>query len=195
MDGGKEGLEAYRQLTSKLLNLTVLDPSQYPRLVYLKEGSWDVAVLGGLNGPSDPLLLTDGRYLRVSVTVFIDHEDDRGPFIKVRTSSFQYQVDRDAEQPIFRYDYLREPGPDPHPTAHLQVYGSPTEPEAFPTDTPLSRIHFPTGRVAIEAVIRCLVEQFGVPTREDARIWRAALTETEREFLKVAHTPRSGPAE
>lgn len=193
MDGGTPALIAYRDLTSKLLHLTVLDETQYPRLVYRSDSS-DRAVLGGPQGPTDPLLLTDGRFLRVAVSLFIDRDDDRGPYLKVSKSSFQYQDDAEGERPIFRYDYLREPGPDPHPTAHLQVYGDLHEEDVLPDGMPLSRVHFPTGRISIEAVIRCLVEQFGVPSREETHVWRAALTQTERVFLQVAHTPRSGPA-
>lgn len=193
MDGDTPALSAYRNLTSKLLHLTVLDPGQFPRLVY-RDDEPDHAVLGGPQGPVDPLLLNDGRYLRVAVSVFIDREDERRPYLKVSTSSFQYQLDVAGDRPVFRYDYLREPGDDPHPTAHLQVYGDLTQVDVLPEDMPLSRVHFPTGRISIEAVIRCLVEQFDVPTNEDTHVWRAALAESERAFLEVAHTPRSGPS-
>lgn len=186
-------MTAFRELTSVLLNLTVLDPSSHARLSYL-EGQHDQAVLGGPEGPTDPLLLTDGRYLRVSVAVFIDHDDERGAFLKVRESSLQYQADRDGRDWLFRYDYLREPGPDPHPTAHLQVHADLRTGQVLPPTTPLERVHFPTGRISMEAVIRLLIEEFGVPAREPTEVWRAALAESEQAFLGVAHVPRSGPS-
>jgi hypothetical protein len=185
-------MEAFRELTAVLLNLTVLDPSSHVRLSYL-EGRHDRAVLGGPQGPTDPLLLTDGRYLRVSISVFIDHDDERGPFLKVRESSLQYQADREGRDWVFRYDYLREPGPDPHPTAHLQVNADLRTVEVLPPGAPLARVHFPTGRISIEAVIRLLIEQFGVQAREPTEVWREVLAETEQAFLG-AHTPRSGPS-
>lgn len=184
---------AFRDLASLLLNLTVLDPTSHVRLAY-REGESDRAVLGGATGPTDPLRLTDGSFLRVSIAVFVDRDDDRGSsFMKVRESSFQHQLDEEGHEWTFRYDYLREPGPDPHPTAHLQVNGK-LPSDVLPAGMPLGRIHFPTGRVALEGIIRLLTEQFGVPAREPSDVWRAALAESERAFLEIAHVPHSGPA-
>jgi hypothetical protein len=45
----------------------------------------------------------------------------------------------------------------------------------------------------LEGVIRLLADQFAVPCARDAAVWRPVLTEAEREFLKIAHVPLTGP--
>lgn len=191
--GGGDALGAFEELQRLLLNLTVLDPSSFVRLTY-----GDVpgkAALGGPAGPKDAVLLGGGSFLRISVSVFLDDTDERGPLLKVSHSSHQYQLDARGDRWVFRYDYLREPGVDPHPRAHFQVNGHLREPEALPDDLPLNRVHFAVGRVSIEAIIRVLVEQFKVPTREPAAVWRPVLAESEQRFLEVARIPTSGPPE
>jgi hypothetical protein len=49
---------------------------------------------------------------------------------------------------------------EPHPASHLQIRANLTEDCCLPAGTPLERIHFPTGRTTIEAVIRLLAEPF-----------------------------------
>jgi hypothetical protein len=57
----------------------------------------------------------------------------------------------------------------------------------------MERIHFPTGRVSLEAIIRLLADQFNTPCREDPDLWRPVLAETERAFLEIANRPLAGP--
>jgi hypothetical protein len=57
----------------------------------------------------------------------------------------------------------------------------------------LERVHFPTGRISIEAVIRLLIEQFGLEARTRPETWRPVLAASEEEFLKIAHRDISGP--
>lgn len=104
-----------------------------------------------------------------------------GSRLKVKTSSFQYQLDPEGEKWVFRYDYLREP-PEPHPAAHLQIRGGLIE-ACLPDARALERVHFPTHRVSLEAVIRLLVEEFAVPTSEPRHVWRPVLAESESAFL------------
>lgn len=135
--------------------------------------------------------LKDGRYLRVSIV--LDREPHDGGYrLKVEQASYQYQSDEGGDGWVFRYDYRRQPT-DPHPATHLQVRGSLVE------DVPLhrgvlERVHFPTGRVPIEAVIRLLIEQFAVPTNTASEVWRRVLAESERLFEEIAHRPLSGPS-
>jgi hypothetical protein len=75
----------------------------------------------------------------------------------------------------------------------LQIRGSVTEATALPQGVPLERIHFPTQRLSLEAVIRLLVDQFGVPTAEPANVWRPVLAVSEAAFLGIAHRSLSGP--
>lgn len=143
-----------------------------------------------MGGPDDPVPLTDGRFLRFGIFLYLEHTQD-GPRVKVSSSSFQYQMDREGDHWIFRYDYLRD-APDVHPSTHLHIRGSLTE-SCLPSDCTLERVHFPTNRIALEAVIRMLVEQFEVPSNQSAEIWRPLLAETEQAFLAIAHRSISGP--
>jgi hypothetical protein len=70
---------------------------------------------------------------------------------------------------------------------HLHVRGVLLEPDVLAPDWPLERIHFPTDRESCEAVIRLLIEQFHVPSREAPRIWRPVLAATEEAFARIAH--------
>lgn len=146
------------------------------------------AVIGGPAGPKDPIALTDGRYLRLSLSLYLDDTPD-GTRMKVETSSYQYQQDIDGKKWVVRYDYIREAGTDPHPQAHVQLRGRLTDMRTGG----LSRIHFPTGRVPLEGIIRLLIEEFAVPPNQPPEIWRPVLAESEQAFLEIAHRPLSGP--
>jgi len=147
--------------------------------------------------PLAPLPLRDGRYLRVAINLFLADTAD-GRRLKVSTSSFQYQEGRDPDPGdswIFRYDYLREPPAGaPHSPMHLQVNADLRRREAMPDYMPLNRVHFPTSRVSIEAVIRLLAEEFHVECAERPEVWRRMLTESESLFKGIAHEFPSGPA-
>jgi hypothetical protein len=187
--GGLESADAFRNLTSHLLHLTILAPEGGVRLSYGPRGRTH-PVIGGWGGPDDPLPLTDGRFLRLTLQLYVGSPTE-GHRLKVESSSYQYQVDREGDRWVFRYDYLRSP-PDPHPAAHVQIRGDLTE-DCLPDNIPLQRIHFPTGRVSLEAIIRLLADQFNTPCREDPDLWRPVLAETERAFLEIANRPLAGP--
>lgn len=117
---------------------------------------------------------------------------DGGYRLKVRKSAFQYQEHRDDKASwIFRYDYLREP-PEREPGAHLQINGN-LERAVLPDGKPLGRVRFPTMRVSLEAIIRLLVEEFGVPCNESEDVWRPALESTEPSFFDIQHLPIWSP--
>lgn len=124
------------------------------------------------------------------MTLYLE-QTAHGPRVKVKISSFQYQADRNGDHWIFRYDYLRQPS-EPQPSAHLHVRGSLLEP-CLSSGSALEDIHFPTQRVSIEAVIRLLIEQFGVHPNKSVEIWRPVLAESEAAFLEIAHQSLSGP--
>jgi len=149
-----------------------------------------MVIEGGLSQEDDTVALRDGRFLRVFIILFREPHNG-GHRMKVEQAEYQYQLDREGKRWVFRYDYRRDPQ-DQHPATHLQVRGTLLEPvQAY--RGALERTHFPTGRVSIEAVIRLLVEQFGVlPAASE--VWRRVLTETERAFEAIAHRPLSGPA-
>jgi len=182
--GTAHSFQAFRDLVSLILNATVLTETSAVRLSY---GQSAEPVLGGRVKPIDPLRLTDGNYLRLTMTL-LREETPQGPRVKVRSSSFQYQLDQDGDHWIFRYDYLRNP-PEPHPASHLQIRGRLIE----AGDVQLDRVHFPTHRVSLEAVIRLLIEEFNVPARKSEDFWRAVLAESEAVFLGIAHLPTPSP--
>jgi hypothetical protein len=183
--GTEDSFEAYQELANLLFRLTVLRHDGGLRLSRRTEGR-DRPALGGWKGPTDPLPLTDGNLLRLSASLFIDETLD-GPRMKVRNSSYQYQLDNDGKDWVFRYDYLRTPK-QAEPPAHLQLHG-----KLVVGDRSLDRLRFPTGRVTLEAVIRLLAEQFAVPTNQPPEVWRPLLAASESLFLKIAHQPLSGP--
>ena len=188
LSGEPRGFGAFRELTDLLLRRTVLHPSGGVRET---EGPRaDTRIIGGWRGPLDPLPLTNGRYLRLSLTIFRE-STEHGYRIKVADSAYQYQADRDGTDWMFRYDFLRDP-PGPHPASHLQLNAALAE-GWLPDCVPLSRIHFPTDRISFEAVIRLLIDQFGVPTSESADVWRPLLAESESLFLGIRHRSLSGP--
>jgi len=135
--------------------------------------------------------LNDGRFLRFAMSLYLEPYG-RETRLKVEKSVIQYQIDEDGDRWIFRYDYLRH-ATEPHPGAHLQIRGALSESSVVPLRETLERVHFPTGRVSLEAIIRLLVEQFGLRTNEDPALWRPVLAASQEEFLRIAHQSVSGP--
>ena len=185
--GDSDSFAAFRDLASKLLHLTIADSSSYLQLIGGPTGSDELLLT---NGGEAPLLLNDGRFFRLSILLYRE-STDRGVRMRVSESSFQYQEDQDGECWIFRYDYLRRP-PEDIPGAHVQIRGSLLE-DCLPRGTPLERIHFPTMRVSLEAVIRLLAKEFTVRCNEDDAVWKPALDETERAFFDIQHLPVGSP--
>ena len=171
---------------SLLLGITVLAPGGGVRLFSASGERERKMVLGGWLSATDPLPLTDKRFLRLTMSLYREHVSD-GWRLKMEKSAIQYQVDAEGQQWMFRYDYLRYP-PDPHPAAHIQVRGKLTEP-VLPVGMPLERVHFLTMRVSLEAVIRLLADDFRVPCQTPADVWRPVLAESEAAFLAIAHRP------
>lgn len=184
-----ESFRSFRSLVQLLLGYTVLPVGV---AVGLSTGpKRDVYVVSG-HKPLTPLQLSDGRFLRLSISLALIQTKD-GPRVKVTTSNFQYQMDEEGDRWIFRYDYVRTP-PDPHPSAHLHVRGTLLEQCLDTPKQSLEDIHFPTERVSLEAVIRVLIEQFRVPTIHGPEIWRPVLAESEAAFMRIAHKNLSGPS-
>jgi len=185
---------AFRELLTLLLRITVLQKHHPgPRLWRAVDGSPDHWEIGGLATPLEPLPIRNGKFLRVAIDLFLDHGDR--DYLKVATSSFQYQVDQDPNTKawVFRYDYLRQPTPQAHPSAHLQINARPILDGVLPDRTPLDRIHFATRRVPLEGAIRVLADEFLVECAQPAEIWRPVLSEAERLFARIAHEPPLGP--
>ncbi len=147
-------------------------------------------IVEGVTADQSLVPLNDGRYLRISIVLYREPHEG-GHRLKVEQASYQYQLDEAGYNWVFRYDYRREPM-DEHPATHLQVRGRLLENVTMHHGL-LERVHFPTGRVSIEAVIRLLMEQFGMPPNYPPEMWRAILSESERSFEEIAHRHLSGP--
>jgi hypothetical protein len=172
----------------RVLAITVAHPGNNVSLIHLDQRSGRADLVSGKgNAPKQPLRLRRG-YL--SVLMSLDTTGDEG-YLRVLKSSFQYSTTGERADWVFRYDFLRSPDND-YPGAHLQVNGDLVEMAGRP-DRHLPDLHFPVGRVSLEGVVRLLVEQFDVPANETEDVWRPVLSLCEREFLKRAHQPLSGP--
>lgn len=148
-------------------------------------------ILGRAGGEGGLIPLRDGRWLKLIIVLFMDRDDKDK--LKVYRSTFQYQCDESDDRWIVRYEFTRIQI-DQHPTMHVHINGTLAEPSVLPESMPLGRIHFPTYRISIEAVIRMLIDQFGVQSREPAEVWRPLLTATETRFFEHARRNPSGPA-
>jgi hypothetical protein len=193
--GGEQAFEAYRELLNFIFRLTVMDASAGVRVHRLK-GDDVKRVIAPLQGPQMPLPLNGGAFLRFNINAFLG-DTAKAPgrlVLKIADEAFQYQLDDQGTEWIFRYEYQRDPAVNRHPPAHLHVKADLKRgPEVFGDDHPLDRVHFPTGRVSVPAIIRLLVEQFGVPCHEDPELWRPVLAQVESDFHEIAHQPLSGP--
>ncbi|MEU6904417.1 hypothetical protein ACWDZW_02720 [Streptomyces coeruleorubidus] len=109
----------------------------------------------------------------------------------VPRSSFQYQETEEDHSAIFRYDYLRAQK-DEHPRSHLNIHGH-LDYDFLGGRRPLEEVHFPTGRIPIEAVIRLLIVQFEVPAATLDDVWMPVLTTSEAAFREICEKPLSGP--
>jgi hypothetical protein len=188
MAGQNSALGAFRDLVDRLLRATVARQTAVVQLAEVETGSYVVSA------PVDrtAIPLNDGRFLRVTIALYFEHTSE-GRRLKVRSASYQYQEDLGGDCWMFRYDYLREPK-NPHPANHLQIRGKLIE-NCLPPHHPLERVHFPTMRVSLEAVIRLLADQFRVKCNQRAAIWRPMLAASEAPYLRIAHRSLSGPAE
>ena len=187
-------IRPFRDLVHFLLANTVMDAYHAGPTVYYAQGTRDRGDIGGLGRVLAPVPLRDGRWLRLAISLYVENTE-HGRRLKASQSTFQYQLSADphADDWIFRYDYLRDPR-DQYPAAHLQINAALKVEGVLAEQRPLARIHFPTGRVPLEAVIRLLAEDFGVPCVQPREVWRALLAEAENFFKEIAHQPPFGPA-
>lgn len=198
--GDQSSFEAWARLANLLLSHSVLRNSQ--TLLRCKTEPSKAASTRLLSGGHDPLgiplQLTDGKWLRVSQTLVLDSDGDP-PRLKVAKCQYAYLLNETestslegATAPwVFRYDYVRVRD-DEHPPGHLHVNAKFENIGALDLSkyTTLPRIHFPTGRMSLEAIIRLLVHQFGVTPVDE--YWEEMVDESEKSFQSIAHQPASG---
>lgn len=143
--------------------------------------------------------------------------DSGGLYLAVEMSSFVvYPGSRTNKEPLFRYDYLRDPHA-PIPCAHLQVHAhrdafthalssagrnsrrGQRMSQRLPGDHPqLSDFHFPLGgprfRPCIEDLLAALQDEFGLDAGEG---WQDALAQGRATWRRqqVGAAVRDAPAE
>jgi len=191
LDSGNQErrFKAFCDLTQRLLSLTVLANGQRVGL----DRSWIAdnrtrLLVGRSQDPElNTVRLRDGHFLRVTMTLRITSNDR----FAVPRSSFQYQETDGDQSEIFRYDYLRAQK-DEHPRAHLNIHGR-LDHDVLGDRKPLEAVHFPTGRMPIEGVIRLLIVQFEVPSATAAEMWMPVLATSEAAFSEICEQPLSGP--
>lgn len=148
-----------------------------------------VNVRGGYHVQPEPHTLTLNDFESISLkcdrdlTLWVTHDyniveakDDPelGPW-KVHSRGYIYLV-CDGEQPLFAYHWHPKTGFDVHfPHLHMYWLESLGQPEA-------AKMHFATGRVSLESVIRLLVREFNVKTIQDD--YAKILDDREAAFFK-----------
>lgn len=187
MAGGTGSFDSFRELVQLLLGLTVLADNQFVTLRQHTDQA--TRVLGGIGGPTSPVRLRDNRWLRLAMTLRLTPHEVGSSRLKVEQTSLQYQCDEGGQQEVFRYDYLRHDSSG-HPAAHINVHGTLYHDDVLAPGSTLARVHFPTARVSLEAVLRLLMVDFGVPSARPRDVWQPVLAESEQEFQRIAHQPR-----
>jgi hypothetical protein len=116
--------------------------------------------------------------------------DPRGAdkYLRVGMSLFQYQLDPEGQDWIFRYEYGRQRvAGEIKPACHLHVRGDLRTGNVLRNKDLLEHVHFPCGRPTVESTIRLLIDDFGVPSDAPDHVWRPILRQSEEGFMGVAH--------
>ena len=187
LSGSPDGFEAVRELIDYLLRLTVMAEHERVRLAGYP-GNPNARAIGVRR---QPLLLKDGRFLRLILTLSLDDTPDKDPPRRLRFIQRPISIKRIRMRPlIIRFDYIREPT-DEHPASHVHVRGSIAEDcaDCLPVGKTLDRLHIPTGRITVERSSGCCRT---VPRSTTSRLKYATdLAASEDEFERIAHRHRS----
>jgi hypothetical protein len=138
-------------------------------------------------GDGDPVRLAGEHDLSLSVMqqyVLAESAGARGPW-KVRTTAYLYELQRnEAELLVYHW---HPSGVSPQTNPHLHI-----GPAAELGFKPLQGAHVPTGRIALEELLRMAVVEFGArPRRKD---WDQVLERTQvgYEDWRTWPAPREG---
>jgi hypothetical protein len=166
----------FADLISRDVNATV---SECPvSFLELAEGS-ELGIVAHYDGriPA-PMQMKNGRYLFLYQLLGLRHPERYLTTIEYR---YVYQETPDPDSWIFRYEYQREPLEDyPYPKAHLHLNADPT---SYPGTKAFPKLHIPTGRVTVEAVLRHLLDEHGVPCISPH--WQSVLSEGEKAYAGI----------
>jgi len=155
-----------------------------------------ITIRGG-NYPSDtpfPLLLGDGNQIKLlgqslflsvqQLYVVVRAEGDLGPW-KVSIVSYAYSLEDDAGAGLHYHWHPVGTSEIKSPHLHLKNSGC----QIATTD--LGKFHLPTGRIALEDVLRIAINDFGVtPLKDD---WREVIDSTQARFEGWRTWGGSGP--
>jgi hypothetical protein len=131
-----------------------------------------VALSGGV-----PLMLTAGQFVRVEA---LAPDDPRGLY-EIRLTQYLYALSTADDREILAFHWTpeaREHGVVTTPHLHIGPAISAGQTTVRTGD--LHKVHLPTGRVSIEAVIRLAITEFGVIPKR--RNWERVLRRTEDAF-------------
>ena len=129
-----------------------------------------------LAGPGRLKLLVRMRYR------IVEAEGERGPW-KVSTAGYIYELYSEEGNRVLGYHWHPQGPGKKHTHLHLGPDVS--------TRHLNKRIHLPTGRIALEELLRVVIEDMGVePMRAD---WDPALRATQDRFVKHRTWPGSSP--
>ncbi len=138
-------------------------------------------------GDGDPVPLSGAHELALSVAQnyrVMEFEGPRGPW-KVQTTSYFYELRRGEKELLVYHWHPR--GASPHTNPHLHL--GPGAELGFEL---LQGAHVPTGRIALEELLRLAITELSVrPRRED---WAEVLADTQAgyEAWRTWPAPRSG---
>jgi hypothetical protein len=138
-------------------------------------------------GDGDPVMLSGDHALSLAVAQnyrLVEFEGPRGPW-KVQTTAYFYELRRSDEELLVYHWHPR--GASPFTNPHLHI-GSGAE-LGF---APLEGAHVPTGRIALEEILRLAITELGArPRRSD---WEEVLERTQAgyEAWRTWPTPRAG---
>ncbi|MDP9473705.1 MAG: hypothetical protein M3Q71_24095 [Chloroflexota bacterium] len=101
---------------------------------------------------------------------------------RVTTTEYEYRLLDHDERELLVFHWQPGPtfaGPD-YPHLHVSASLSARLSTYDEQDIDLDKLHIPTSRIALEAVVRMLVSEFGIKARHDD--WQKRLARTEKDF-------------
>lgn len=162
----------------RLVGLRPNVPPELNRVYSLVLNGGDPVVLGGEWGIS----LSVGQAFRI----IEDPEADSGPY-RATTVEYWYQFEDQTGKQLLTYHWTPETAdPQQRRYPHLHVGSSVIDPHGPFTPDQVSRLHVPTERVSLEAIVRFAIQELGVrPIRRD---WEKTLSEGQDAFVQHRRT-------
>jgi hypothetical protein len=113
-------------------------------------------------------------YLSASMNYkIVEAAGDRGPY-KVKTTAYQYILEDEDEKEILAYQW--------HPESRVQFPHIHVGSSSKIAGKTFNKIHLPTGRIALEQVLRITVDELGVKPLKGE--WNSILVQTQKLFEK-----------